>query len=266
MYTFFSHLAQPYTLAFLFLAGAVIQSWRRRSDTRRRPWFLTLSFVTLLLLSTPWVGDLAYRSLACQYPPLVSRPRDANAIVVLGGGVLGRDDSHPRALLSPDTMFRTMFALELYRDGTSCPIVVCGGVVDPDDEAPPVARLMREVLVNTGVAADDIIVEDRSTTTYENARQCGRALSERGVSKVVLVTEATHMPRAVRCFLAQGLEVVPAPCHRRQHVSNSICSRSFRARARRAKSTPFATSGWGSFGIGSRDGCEGAVRSEELRS
>ncbi len=32
---------------------------------------------------------------------------------------------------------------------------------------------------------------------------------------MILVTDATHMPRALRCFRAQGIEVVPAPCNYR---------------------------------------------------
>ena len=160
MYAFFGQLFDPYTFAFLITGAAVANQWRRRREKERRPLFLTVSFVSLTLLSTPWVAHLAYGTLAFQHPPLDSRPGDAEAIVVLGGGVLGVDENHPRAVLSPDTLFRCLSALELYRDGPPCPIVVCGGVVETDDEAPPVAERMRGALILAGVTAEDIIVED----------------------------------------------------------------------------------------------------------
>jgi len=212
MYAFFAQLFDPYTLVFLVTGGMVANLWRRRRETGRVLLFLTVPFVLLMLLSMRWVADLAQATVARQYATLADRPRDVSAIVVLGGGVLGVDETHPRAVLAPDSLFRCLTALEVYRDGPHCPIVVCGGVVEADVVAPPVAKLMREALILAGVTAEDIIVEDRSTTTYENALECRRVLSERGWSQVVLVTEARHMPRAVRCFQAQGVDVIPIPC------------------------------------------------------
>jgi uncharacterized SAM-binding protein YcdF (DUF218 family) len=54
-------------------------------------------------------------------------------------------------------------------------------------------------------------VEDKSLNTDENARFSATILKTAHVQKIVLVTEAGHMPRSVSLFQAQGLEVVPAP-------------------------------------------------------
>jgi uncharacterized SAM-binding protein YcdF (DUF218 family) len=71
---------------------------------------------------------------------------------------------------------------------------------------------MKDFLISLGVAPGDLIVEDRSTTTYENAAECRKLLGKRGINRITLVTEAFHMPRAVRCFSKAGFEVTPAPC------------------------------------------------------
>ncbi|HEV3021547.1 MAG TPA: YdcF family protein, partial [Pirellulales bacterium] len=87
-----------------------------------------------------------------------------------------------------------------------------GGVAEPEKGQSPVAPLMKELLVELGVAADDVIVDDRSTTTYENGVECRQMLSERGVERITLVTNASHMLRAVRCFARLGFDVTAAPC------------------------------------------------------
>jgi uncharacterized SAM-binding protein YcdF (DUF218 family) len=78
---------------------------------------------------------------------------------------------------------------------------------------PTLAEAMRDFLVELGVPSSDIILESRSRSTYENALQSARLLKDRGIRKIILVTEAAHMPRALGTFRKQGLEAVPAPCH-----------------------------------------------------
>ena len=55
-----------------------------------------------------------------------------------------------------------------------------------------------------------IWVEGRSSNTYGNAVETAHLLMPKGMRRIVLVTEAFHMPRAVGCFRKQGFEVLPA--------------------------------------------------------
>ena len=54
---------------------------------------------------------------------------------------------------------------------------------------------MRDLLIQLGVRADDVIVESRATTTFENAVESRMLLASRGLEKrkIVVVTEAIHM-------------------------------------------------------------------------
>jgi uncharacterized SAM-binding protein YcdF (DUF218 family) len=92
---------------------------------------------------------------------------------------------------------------------------VSGGKVDPEDPGPAFARVMAEFLQKQGVSAADLIVEDTSRTTYENAVESARALKQRRLDRVVLVVDAVDMYRAVRCFERQGIEVTPAASYYR---------------------------------------------------
>ena len=94
------------------------------------------------------------------------------------------------------------------RHRTALPILVSGGHLKRGDRS--LARMMEDALrVDFGV--DVQWVEEQSSNTLANARQTAALLKEAGLSRILLVTHAWHMPRAKACFDAQGLEVVPAP-------------------------------------------------------
>jgi uncharacterized SAM-binding protein YcdF (DUF218 family) len=208
-------LTRPYTLLFLLTGLAVLNLWRRRKESRRRLLALTASFGLLYALTTPLAGHLLVGSLEWQYPPLQEVPADADAVVVLSGGMSPPDRVRPKGVLGDDTLLRCMQGADDHRRGRGIPILVTGGRVRADTPGPPVAELMRDFLVGYGVKPADVLVEAGARTTYENAVLSARILKQRGFKKAVLVTDATHLPRAVRCFRAQGVAVVPSGCRYR---------------------------------------------------
>jgi uncharacterized SAM-binding protein YcdF (DUF218 family) len=76
-------------------------------------------------------------------------------------------------------------------------------------EGPKEAEEMKRLAVRLGVPDNEIMLEDRSRTTYENLVETRRLL---GPKSVLLVTTAMHLPRAVALARKQGLEAVPFPC------------------------------------------------------
>lgn len=67
------------------------------------------------------------------------------------------------------------------------------------------ARSMKE---DFGVSAR--WVEDASDNTFQNARKTADTLHIVGIRRILLVTDAMHMPRAMKAFAAVGFDVVPA--------------------------------------------------------
>lgn len=208
-------LLDPYRLPILLLGAGIVVLWRRRCVPARRLLLVTSAFAILAVLSMPAVAYLSLGTLEWRYPPAHSRPDDAEAIVVLGGGMEPPDATRIHAELSADTILRCLHAAKVYRLGRPCPVVVCGGRIAPGPSTPPIAQLMREFLRDHGVKDEDIFVEDRSRTTHENAVECRRLIAERGIRKVLLVTDAAHMFRAFRSFRKQGIVSVPFACHHR---------------------------------------------------
>ena len=81
---------------------------------------------------------------------------------------------------------------------------------------------MADILRVMGVPPGAMLLEEQSLTTYENALYSAPLLRERGIGRVLLVTSAFHMPRAVAVFEAQGVEVVPAPTDFKRLVGEGL--------------------------------------------
>jgi uncharacterized SAM-binding protein YcdF (DUF218 family) len=159
----------------------------------------------LLALSLPVVANrLSMRVEA--YPPLdPSLAIHAEVIVVLGGGMRRPPPPAP-AEPGADTLERLAGGAALARR-TGLPLLVSGGTLD---SSPPEADAMAESL-RQQFGLEVRFVERRSRDTRENAIESARLLRSAGLRRVLLVTSAVHMRRALAEFEAVGLEVVPAP-------------------------------------------------------
>ncbi|MGH8229536.1 MAG: YdcF family protein [Steroidobacteraceae bacterium] len=186
----------------LGVAGFAVAMMSRR---RRRAAGVGLATAALVLLwgfSTPVVGDLLMRSVE-RYPPLdLMKPVDAQAIVILGGGVRMRAPEyggHPAP--SSTTLQRIVYGAHVAH-ALRLPVLVSGSYYE--------AAAMREFL-EQDLAVTPRWVENHSRDTEQNAQRSAAILEPAGVHRVVLVTSSEHMARAVVEFEAVGLSVVAAP-------------------------------------------------------
>jgi uncharacterized SAM-binding protein YcdF (DUF218 family) len=157
---------------------------------------------------------LAAGSLEWQLPHHAHHEQEAEAIVVLSGWVLPPDEVRAEPELGASTLYRCLKAAELYRVHGPCTIVLCGGHLPPDAEF-AFGDVMHDFMLTQNIPDSDLLVEDRSTTTHENAVEAGLLLQERHIEKVILVTDAMHLPRAAACFRAQGIDAIPVGCQYR---------------------------------------------------
>ena len=146
--------------------------------------------------------------------PLVVREplRPLDAIVVLGAS-LGPGDSLTQVLEE-----RIAAAAALWRAGAGRIVVASGGVTGrspgPRGVRRAEAHVMAEALHARGVA--DVLVEDASQTTAENARLTAARLAPLGARSAWIVTQPFHGRRAVRLFRAAGLDA------HAWHIADSI--------------------------------------------
>ena len=172
--------------------------------------FLLVAVSVLWVASTPIFADHLGLTLERRYPPVaVEATPTADAIVVLGGGVEG--PAPPRLTLDlSDAADRVLHAARLYRAGKAPVVVVSGGVIPWLGSDIPEARSMQTLLEEWGVPGASILAEGASRNTYENAVFTRQLLADQGLHRVLLVTSAMHMPRALATFTSAGIDAVPA--------------------------------------------------------
>jgi uncharacterized SAM-binding protein YcdF (DUF218 family) len=130
------------------------------------------------------------------------RARPAEAIVVLGAA---QYDGRP----SPVLEARLTHAAALYQRGLAPVIVVTGGRADGDrfSEAAASANFLHGL----GVPDDVILREDTGRNTWESLVATARFLHERGMSRVVLVSDGYHLARAKGIAGDVGLDASTSP-------------------------------------------------------
>jgi uncharacterized SAM-binding protein YcdF (DUF218 family) len=87
-------------------------------------------------------------------------------------------------------------------------ILVSAGNIPWDQATKPEAELIKELLVEWGVASETIEIATASRNTFENALEIKRMWKSREFKSALLITSATHMPRAMAVFRRAGIPVV----------------------------------------------------------
>lgn len=212
-------LLPPVPLLLLVLLGARLILPRRGLG-----WCVILVGTALLWLSA-CTGTAQWLTRLALHPPgalgaerIRELKADAQAhhsattIVVLGGGLEAYAPEYGVSSLRPASLERLRYGVWLGRE-TGLPVAFSGGVGWAQSDAPAEAQIAARI------AASEFgrplkWIEDDSRDTRENAARTLALLKPQGVRRIVLVTHAYHMPRALRHFerAADGtVAIEPAP-------------------------------------------------------
>ncbi|MEB3172339.1 MAG: YdcF family protein [Cyanobacteriota bacterium] len=200
----------PLGLALLLQIAALLGRRRRWS-----PWLSASAIALLWLPATPLISrqliwGLEERSVALT-PTVIPK---ADAIVVLGGGL--RPSLPPRRTVEVNEGGdRLLTGLRLQRQGKAPLLVFTGGKVkltagDPSSSEAASAAALAAAL---GLPPERMLLLEQPRNTAEEARALGQLAAERRWRSVLLVTSATHLPRAVATFKRLSrVNVVPVAC------------------------------------------------------
>ena len=194
----------------IFFVALFFISFYAYKKLRQKTLALLIFSVTFAfyLISTNLVAGFLIGSLEETYSP--PEKFEGDVIVVLGGGAFADvPDIDGEGALCAAPSSRLLTALRLYKK-TGAPILLSGGQVYEDSGAE--AKIAKRTLISLGVPEKDIIVEDKSVNTTQNARFSAKIMREKNFKQPILVTSAFHMRRAMLNFKNMGYECVPAPC------------------------------------------------------
>jgi uncharacterized SAM-binding protein YcdF (DUF218 family) len=116
----------------------------------------------------------------------------ADAILILGAG-LNRSGAPGPALTR-----RTQYAADLWEQGFAQSLICTGGQAYPAPRSE--AAACREILLNRGIPAANILMEDHSRSTEENALGTLALMQAQGWQAALVVSDSYHIFRAGLIF------------------------------------------------------------------
>jgi uncharacterized SAM-binding protein YcdF (DUF218 family) len=110
---------------------------------------------------------------------------------------------------SPVLRARLDHALELYRRGQVRQIILTGGVGSGDTTSEAAAG--KQYLIDRGMAADALLLEEQGTTTWESLRNAAPLARTNRIGAVLLVSDPFHMLRSIKMARDLGLIAYGSP-------------------------------------------------------
>lgn len=198
-----SFILPPGIFIVVFVIGVVFL-WKQNRKVARA---LAGTVCIFYLLTTSLVADALLGSLESRYaPPEVVA---GDVIIMLGGGATSdTPDFNGLGNLSGSAANRLLTVARLQKQ-LQVPVILSGGQVYADSGREAV--IARRMLLELGSREDQVIIEDRSLNTKQNAQFVHKILTEKQYTQPILVTSAFHMERSVLNFSKENVAVVPFP-------------------------------------------------------
>ncbi len=191
-------LIEPICWVFvLLLIGLLAKS------PKKKKCFLIASFITLYFFSNSFILDEILRKW--EVPAVEYKDLKQYDVAVVLGGMITYDPTIDRLTFDHGSD-RFLQALELYKKGHVKKMLIVGGSGSLEYSDMKEALLIQRYLKLIGIPEQDILVENESRNTRENAAFSVPILQKEFPNgNYLLVTSGMHMRRANACFEKVGL-------------------------------------------------------------
>jgi len=190
------------------LIGLVLLFTRFR---RLASWLIVTSLVLIAVVGYSPLGRILLLPLEDRFPPWDPSRGAPDGIVVLGGAI-SPDISVARGVIALNgAAERVTATAELAHRYPNARIIFTGGSASFDAAAALEAPLAVKEFEALGVSHDRITAEEQSRNTIENAVFSRLLADPKPGERWILVTSASHMPRAIAAFRAAGFAVEAYP-------------------------------------------------------
>lgn len=196
----------------LLVLGVIITLylfWNRRMKLAKRA-TITLALL-LILLSNQGLSHAALRTLEEDFSvPQVSCSKQTQGVIVLGGGInpglIAEQRDQPQLNEAAERLTKALELLNKCPDFTLIYSTFSGSL---RPEGTSEADSARQFFAEQLIPSSRTIFENQSRNTFENAKFSSELV--KGREGWVLITSASHMPRAVTTFERFGWSVTPYP-------------------------------------------------------
>lgn len=182
-----------------------------RGSNRYAAWMLgtVVSLMTLIALLP--LGDWMLNPLETRYPANPALPNKIDGVILLGGAEIAHHSHLWNQVELGSAAERDLAFMKFLRAYPDARFVFTGGsgkLVDNEFKESEVARML---LLDHGFDISNIIFEDQSRNTYENAKLAYDLIHPGPDENWILITTAWHMPRAMGVFQTSGWPVIAYP-------------------------------------------------------
>ncbi|HED4450992.1 TPA: YdcF family protein [Pasteurella multocida] len=191
----------PFNVLILWLLSLLFSALHYKKLSRL---CALLGLTILSIFSLPYTSHKLEDSLVIEDKLSLADYQQAQAIVLLGGGLRDSKELYDKLTVSAIPLERVRYAAYLQKQ-TQLPLLITGSSPKGISEA----QIMANEL-NTFFSVPTTWVEGKARTTKENALFSREILEKEGIKRVIVVTNQWHMQRAKLLFEQQGFEVLPA--------------------------------------------------------
>ena len=194
-------------IMMLIILAFIFYRYQKRNATI---FFAGIAIFTFLLCSTAYLPNYLADKLERKYPPYAGSFNSADTskvfIIVLGSGYTLDKRLPATAQIGLGALGRLAEGIRVHRSVKNSTLIFCGhSSLGLETQA----QVTRKAAILLGVDANKIETLDNPSNTQEEAQEAGIHYSR--ATQLIIVTDAIHMPRAVRLFRRQGFKPVAAP-------------------------------------------------------
>lgn len=173
-------------------------------------YLLLIGIIVYFAFATSPVSMALLGRLENRYSPLLDTKGvgDVQTIVLLTGAAWHDPHVPSTSQVGEPTACRLAEAVRLFHLIPGAKLMVSGGSLDFKRGDKPVSEIVGDMANSMGIPRERILLETQSTTTYENCVEVQKILGDK---PFILVTSASHLPRAIAVFEKLGVSPIPAP-------------------------------------------------------
>lgn len=204
----FNFIFIPYSWIFALLVWALLTK-----KTQRRKNLLILSIIMFYVFSNSFLADEVMR--LWEKPAVIIDPNKQHyTYAVVLGGIMSYYDTKKNQIGFNESVDRLMQGLKILNQGIADTLIFAGGDGSILKTTGPEGEYVKMYLSDISFDTSRVKIESLSQNTYENVKYTSNIIKTDKTQKILLITSAFHLRRAIGCFEKQGFNVDYYPAAR----------------------------------------------------